>query len=66
MTIVYISLIDVRSRGGNIEDWNSIFYCNGSIRERKWVKAKPQDLEDIVGIKYEGILLKIFMFRMNT
>ncbi len=56
----FISLLEVRSRGGNIEARLEVDALqNGKIRRvRKWVKQN-QDLEELTGrIEYEGYIIK--------
>jgi type III restriction enzyme len=56
----YISLLDVRSRGGNIDARVEVDALqNGKIkRVKKWVKQN-QDLEELTGrIEYEGYIIK--------
>ncbi|MCB0444315.1 MAG: DEAD/DEAH box helicase family protein [Ignavibacteriae bacterium] len=56
----YIHLLEVRSRGGNIEARLELdFLRNGSIkRDKKWVKQN-QDLEELTGrTEYEGYIIK--------
>jgi len=56
----YISLLDVRSRGGNIDARLEVDALQGGKikRVKKWVKQN-QDLEELTGrIEYEGYIVK--------